>query len=99
MEVHQAVQSPPRASEREGDIAVMGVSANPAREKAVQEVGGKVAAPIFTDEERAKGLMDFNDLHKSRDLDEVKRQMDLVQIKGEEQEKSRDKGISRGLSL
>jgi phage/plasmid primase-like uncharacterized protein len=40
---------------------------------AAQGVGGKVEAPIFTDEERAKGLTDFNDLHQSRGLDEVKR--------------------------
>lgn len=43
--------------------------------KAAQEVGGKVVVPIFNDEERARGLTDYNDLHKSRGLDEVKRQV------------------------
>lgn len=61
-------------------------------QKAAQEVGGKVVAPIFTDEERAKGLTDFNDLHQSRGLDEVKRQVGLVLQKNIGQEKSQDKG-------
>ena len=68
-------------------------------QRAAQEVGGKVVAPIFTDEERAKGLTDFNDLHKSRGLDEVKRQVGLVLQKGVEQEKLRSQGRERGLSL
>ena len=66
-------------------------------QKAAQEVGGKVVAPIFTEEERGKGLTDFNDLHKSRGLDEVKRQVGLVLQK--DVERSRDQGRSRGLSL
>lgn len=66
-------------------------------QKAAQEVGGKVVAPIFTDEERDKGLTDFNDLHQSRGLDEVKRQVGLVLQKDVGQ--SRDQGKSRGLSL
>ena len=61
-------------------------------QRAVQEVGGKVVAPIFTDEERAKGLTDFNDLHQSRGLDEVKRQIGLVLQKDVGQKKSQDKG-------
>lgn len=61
-------------------------------QRASQEVGGKVVAPIFTDEERAKGLTDFNDLHQSRGLDEVKRQVSLVLQKDVEQKKSQDKG-------
>lgn len=68
-------------------------------QKAAQEVGGKVVAPIFTDEERDKGLTDYNDLHKSRGLDEVKRQVGLVLQKGVEQEKSRERGNTRELSL
>ena len=68
-------------------------------QKAAQEVGGKVVAPIFTDEERAKGLTDFNDLHKSRGLDEVKRQVGLVLQKDFGQEKDRDRGKARELSL
>ncbi len=35
-------------------------------------VHGKVIAPEFTKEEKAKGLTDFNDLHKSRGLEAVK---------------------------
>ena len=68
-------------------------------QRAAQEVGGKVVAPIFTDEERAKGLTDFNDLHQSRGLDEVKRQVGLVLKKDVEREKSRSQGLERGMSL
>lgn len=68
-------------------------------QRAAQEVGGKVVAPIFTDEERAKGLTDFNDLHQSRGLDEVKRQVGLVLQKDVEREKGRDRGKARELSL
>lgn len=64
---------------------------------AAKAVGGKVVAPIFNEEERARGLTDFNDLHQSRGIAEVKKQLDLVlQL---DQEKSRDKGQSRGLFL
>lgn len=68
-------------------------------QRAAQEVGGKVVVPIFTDEERAKGLTDFNDLHQSRGLEEVKRQVGLVLQKDVEKEKSRDKGREMGLGL
>ncbi len=68
-------------------------------QRAAQEVGGKVVAPIFTDEERARGLTDFNDLHQSRGLDEIKRQVGLVLQKDFERGKSRDKGQARELSL
>ena len=68
-------------------------------QRAAQEVGGKVVAPIFTDEERAKGLTDFNDLHKSRGLDEVKRQVGLVLQKDVEREKSRSQGREIGFSI
>lgn len=68
-------------------------------QRAAQEVGGKVVAPIFTDEERAKGLTDFNDLHQSRGLDEVKRQVGLVLQKDVKQEKLRSQGRERGMSL
>lgn len=68
-------------------------------QKAAQEVGGKVVAPIFTDEERARGLTDFNDLHQSRGLDEVKRQVGMVLQNDVEKGKSRDKGRAWGLSL
>ena len=68
-------------------------------QRAAQEVGGKVVVPIFTDEERGKGLTDFNDLHQSRGLDEVKRQVGLGLQKDVEQEKGRDRGKTRELSL
>lgn len=68
-------------------------------QRAAQEVGGKVVVPIFTDEERGKGLTDFNDLHQSRGLDEVKRQVGLVLQKDVEREKGRDRGKARELSL
>ncbi|MDL2210248.1 ssDNA-binding domain-containing protein [Desulfovibrio sp. OttesenSCG-928-O18] len=60
-------------------------------------VGGKVVAPIFNEEERARGLTDFNDLHQSRGLKEVQNQLGLVL--GRDKEKSREKGQSRELSL
>ena len=68
-------------------------------QRAAQEVGGKVVAPIFTAEERANGLTDFNDLHQSRGLDEVKRQVGLVLQKDVGQEKDRERGRARELSL
>ena len=68
-------------------------------QRAAQEVGGKVVVPIFTDEERDKGLTDFNDLHKSRGLDEVKRQVGLVLQKDVEREKPRSQGLERGMSI
>lgn len=38
---------------------------------AAEQVGGRVLYPAFTDEEKARGLTDFNDLHQSRGLDAV----------------------------
>lgn len=64
---------------------------------AAKAVGGKVVAPIFNEEERARGLTDFNDLHQSRGIEEVKKQIGLALQ--QEQEKSRDKGKTRELSL
>lgn len=66
---------------------------------AAKAVGGKVVTPIFNEEERVRGVTDFNDLHQSRGLDEVKRQVGLALQKDKEQEKSREKGKTRGLSL
>ena len=66
-------------------------------QKAAQAVGGKVVAPIFNEEERARGLTDFNDLHLSRGLDEVKKQVGLVLQ--QDKDKSRDKGQTRELAL
>lgn len=51
---------------------------NPGLEKAkaaAQKVNGKVIAPTFSDAEKARRLTDFNDLHKSRGLDAVRRQL------------------------
>ncbi|SBW07484.1 DNA primase TraC (Replication primase) [uncultured delta proteobacterium] len=71
-----------------------GASLHMATEK---PVGGKVVAPIFNEEERARGLTDFNDLHQSRGLDEVKKQVGLVLQQATD--KSRDKGKTRELAL
>jgi phage/plasmid primase-like uncharacterized protein len=73
-------------------------------EKAAQAVGGKVVVPEFTDNEKAQSLVDFNDLHVSRGLDEVKSQFDgpalekTEEIKAEKNRK-KAKGQERGLSL
>lgn len=66
---------------------------------AAKAVGGKVVAPIFNEEERARGLTDFNDLHQSRGIEEVRKQVGLGLQKDKEQEKSREKGKTRELSL
>lgn len=42
---------------------------------AARAVGGRGAALVFNEEEKAKGLTAFNDLHKTRGIGEVKRQM------------------------
>jgi len=77
-------------------------------EKAAQAVGGKVIVPQFNKGEMARGLVDVNDLHVSRGLDEVKRQfggpaLDKAQEKerktGKSRQKAQDKGQERGLSL
>ncbi|MEB0001176.1 hypothetical protein QN367_19140, partial [Cryobacterium sp. RTS3] len=39
---------------------------------AAEQVGGQVLYPDFTDEEKARGLTDYNDLHQSRGLDAVR---------------------------
>lgn len=41
-------------------------------------VGGAVIALIFNEEERARGLTDFNVLHQSRGLDFMTRKLHLV---------------------
>lgn len=68
-------------------------------QEAAQAAGGKVVAPIFNEEERARGLTDFNDLHQSRGIEEVRNQVGLVLHKDKEREKPRDKGKTRELSL
>jgi phage/plasmid primase-like uncharacterized protein len=73
-------------------------------EKAAQAVGGKVVVPEFTDNEKTQSLVDFNDLHVSRGLDEVKSQFDspalekAQEVKAEKARK-KAKGQERGLSL
>ncbi|NHB98191.1 LPD7 domain-containing protein [Photorhabdus stackebrandtii] len=54
---------------------------NPGKEKASQSAeltGGTYILPTFTPEERQKGFTDFNDLHKSRGLDALKKQLQPV---------------------
>ena len=45
---------------------------------AAEQVGGQVLYPAFTDEEKARGLTDFNDLHQSQGLDAVRSQISAV---------------------
>ncbi len=52
-------------------------------------VGGTVKIPTFTKEEMEKGLKDFNDLHQSRGLKEVAKQVKLSR------EKSKGKELER----
>ena len=47
---------------------------------AAEQVGGQVLYPAFTDEEKASGLTDFNDLHQSRGLDAVRSQIAPVLV-------------------
>ena len=55
-------------------------------ESAAKAVGGKVIVPVFSKEEREKGLTDFNDLHTSRGLDAVRKQLGIRDL---------NKGIER----
>lgn len=66
-------------------------------EEAAEAVGGKVRVPIFNEEEKARGLTDFNDLHQSRGLAEVKKQLGFMLQ--QDKEKNRDKGKARDLAL
>ena len=61
-------------------------------QEAAKAVGGKVVAPLFNEEERARGLTDFNDLHQSRGLEEVTKQVGqaLVKVQSRVQDKSRE---------
>ena len=52
--------------------------------KAARAVGGTVRIPTFTEKEKALGLTDFNDLHKARGLEAVRRQLGRAQEKGVE---------------
>lgn len=66
-------------------------------QEAAQAVGGKVVAPIFNEGERARGLTDFNDLHQSRGIKEVQKQLGLALQ--QDREHSRERGKTRELSL
>lgn len=66
---------------------------------AAKAVGGKVVAPIFNEEERARGLTDFNDLHQSRGLKEVEKQVGLVLQQDHAHDKGRSQGRERGLEI
>jgi phage/plasmid primase-like uncharacterized protein len=69
-------------------------------ERAAEAVGGKLIVPEFTDSEKARGLMDFNELHVSRGLEEVRRQMSAPDLEHSRRaEQTQDKGLERGLSL
>lgn len=68
-------------------------------QEAAQAVGGKVVAPIFNEEERARGLTDFNDLHQSRGLKEVKKQVGLALQHAVDREQDRSHGRERGLEI
>lgn len=60
------------AVKRDGRVNNVGVER---ARLAALAVGGKVVVPTFNKDEKAKGLTDFNDLHQSRGLKEVKRQV------------------------
>lgn len=53
-------------------------------EEAAQAVGGKVIVPVFSKEEKAKGLTDFNDLHLSRGRAAVARTFQRSRNDGEQ---------------
>ena len=44
--------------------------------EAAAAVRGQCIVPAFSEEEKAKGLTDFNDLHKSRGVKEVRDQVE-----------------------
>lgn len=62
---------------------------------AAKAVDGKVVAPVFNDEDKARGLSDFNDLYQSRGLDAVKKQLEPALAK----DNAQDKGKTQELSL
>jgi len=62
---------------------------------AAKAVDGKVVAPVFNDEDKARGLSDFNDLYQVRGLDAVKKQLEPALAK----DNTQDKGKAQELSL
>lgn len=63
--------------------------------KAAQAVNGKLAVPMFTAEEKAQKLTDFNDLHKSQGLEAVKRQVSQAKSLVQNKQQSKVNGLSR----
>lgn len=55
-----------------------------AAKKAAKEVGGSISVPQFSSTESAKNLSDFNDLHCSRGIQAVKRQINFSLSKQKE---------------
>lgn len=64
-------------------------------QKATQAVNGKLAVPMFTAEEKAQKLTDFNDLHKSQGLEAVKRQVSQAKSLIQNKQQSKVNGLSR----
>jgi antirestriction protein ArdC/phage/plasmid primase-like uncharacterized protein len=68
-------------------------------ERAAEAVGGRVIVPEFTDTEKTRGLVDFNELHVSRGLEEVTRQvglaLDNAKLAGKELGEKWDSGWSQ----
>ena len=64
---------------------------------AAKAVDGKVVAPVFNDEDKARGLSDFNDLYQARGLEEVKNQVGLVLQQDKEKSRSYGKKIEHQL--
>lgn len=60
---------------------------------AAKAVEGKVVAPVFNDEDKARGLSDFNDLYQARGFEEVKNQVGLVLQQDKEKSRSYGKKI------
>lgn len=65
-------------------------------EAAAEASKGVFIAPRFTPEEVAKGSTDFNDLAKSRGLDEVKKQLMIAIDKTKSQESGKAKELEQG---
>lgn len=61
-------------------------------QEAAQAVHGMVRIPTFTPEEKEQGLTDFNDLHKSHGLAEVRKQLGLIRQR-QERERTQERGL------
>ncbi|MBC8950075.1 LPD7 domain-containing protein [Xenorhabdus sp. TS4] len=79
--LHERYSDSPKWFLADDDIPKPTRPGNPGKEKASQAAeltGGYYILPIFTGEERQKGLTDFNDLHKSRGINALKHQLQPV---------------------